>query len=724
VNASTQLQVGINIATTFSGDVDAYLIGPAGCGTIELTTDNGSSGDGFNLVLYNTGAYPSVTTLPTTGTPTGNYMMEGTVLTSPATLSGTGTLNYPSVVYTPINGCPVNGTWTMFVGDDASGDVPTLNSWSLTVIQPGIGNYTDAFSGPGTFGTTTYSGANNSTGTTTVTGLTPGTYVFSVTTTDATGCTSGAATTSVTVLANTTYYADADGDTYGDAASTTTSCTGAPVGYVADNTDCNDGNASINPGATEVCNGIDDDCDGSIDEGLTFTNYYVDADGDGYGDASASPVSSCAPVAGYVANNTDCNDANNLINPAGTEICNGVDDDCDGTVDDGILYTIYYADADGDTYGDAATAVSTCDGAPVGYVTDNTDCNDANAAINPGATEICNGIDDDCDGSIDEGLTFTTYYADVDGDTYGDAFNTTTTCDGMPTGYVANNTDCDDTQNTVYPGATEICDGLDNDCDGEFDEGTVTATVTPSGTITICKGVPTPLNANTGVGYTYQWFKNGNVIIGATGATYFATKPGNYQVQVNTPEGCFALSTPTLVQVNPQPNANISAPNGTSLCVTVKLKASYDATYTWQWYKDGSPIGGATSYLYIATTPGSYECVITNAYGCTRTTAALTVTACREGETVESVAVETFELYPNPTESIFTLDMELNTTEQEASVYIVNLIGEQVYAGTVGVDHGTVNTTITLDDEIAAGMYVVKVIVAEKEYTKQLIIQK
>jgi len=156
----------------------------------------------------------------------------------------------------------------------------------------------------------------------------------------------------------------------------------------------------------------------------------------------------------------------------------------------------------------------------------------------------------------------------------------------------------------------------------------------------------------------------------------------------------------------------------------VKLKASYDATYTWQWYKDGSPIVGATSYLYIATLPGSYNCQITNAYGCTRTTAALTVTACREGETVDAVVEETFELYPNPTESIFTLDMELNTTEQVASVYILNIVGEQVYAGTVGIDNGTINTTITLGNDIAAGMYVVKVIVAEKEYTKQLIIQK
>ena len=274
----------------------------------------------------------------------------------------------------------------------------------------------------------------------------------------------------------TTYYADADGDTYGDPSTSTMACT-APVGYVTDNTDCDDTpvtGTAINPGATEVCNGVDDDCEGGIDEGVQ-TTYYADADGDTYGDPSTSTMACTAPV-GYVTDNTDCDDTpvtGTGINPGATEVCNGIDDDCEGGIDEGVQNT-YYADADGDTYGDPSTSTMACT-APVGYVTDNTDCDDTpvtGTAINPGATEVCNGVDDDCEGGIDEGVQ-TTYYADADSDTYGDPSTTTMACTA-PVGYVTDTTDCDDTPVTgtaINPGATEVCNGIDDDCEGGIDEG-------------------------------------------------------------------------------------------------------------------------------------------------------------------------------------------------------------------------------------------------------------
>jgi hypothetical protein len=130
-----------------------------------------------------------------------------------------------------------------------------------------------------------------------------------------------------------TWYADADGDGYGLSTSTLSYCT-QPYGYVANSTDCDDAVASINPGASEVCNSADDNCSGAADEGLTFSNYYADADGDGFG--AGLPTTTCSVLAApYVTNNTDCNDANAAVNTAATELCsNAIDDNCNGTVNE------------------------------------------------------------------------------------------------------------------------------------------------------------------------------------------------------------------------------------------------------------------------------------------------------------------------------------------------------------------------------------------------------
>jgi|GEM_PF-4853918 len=273
---------------------------------------------------------------------------------------------------------------------------------------------------------------------------------------------SGTATVSITQA--TTWYRDNDGDNFGNPAISVEACV-APAGYVADNTDCNDNNAAIYPGATEVCNGIDDDCDGLVDEGVLST-FYRDLDGDTYGNPFVT-TQACTAPAGYVAINTDCNDNNAAIYPGATEVCNGIDDDCDGQVDEGVLLT-FYRDLDGDTYGNPSVSTQACT-APAGYVTNNTDCNDNNAAIYPGATEVCNGIDDDCDGQVDEGV-LSTFYRDFDGDTYGNPSVSTQACTA-PAGYVTNNTDCNDNNAAIYPGATEVCNGVDDDCDGLVDEG-------------------------------------------------------------------------------------------------------------------------------------------------------------------------------------------------------------------------------------------------------------
>lgn len=128
---------------------------------------------------------------------------------------------------------------------------------------------------------------------------------------------------------------DTDGDGTGDACDTDDDNDGDP-----DVSDCDRLNPAVYNGATEICNDMDDNCNEQIDEGLKNT-YYQDADGDGYGDSSIT-IQACYTQAGYVANNTDCNDSSAAIYPGAAELCNGIDDNCNELVDEG------FADFDGD----------------------------------------------------------------------------------------------------------------------------------------------------------------------------------------------------------------------------------------------------------------------------------------------------------------------------------------------------------------------------------------
>ncbi len=230
--------------------------------------------------------------------------------------------------------------------------------------------------------------------------------------------------------------------------------------------DCDDLDPTISPSVIEVCDGIDNNCDGAIDEGLTAT-YYADGDTDGYG-LTASSVTACAAPAGYATVGSDCDDSLSGVNPGAAETCNLRDDDCDGLVDDGVT-PAWYADADSDTYGSAATSTVAC-ASPAGYVASSTDCDDGDAGINPAAVETCDGVDEDCDGLVDDGTGAGIYYLDADTDGYGDSATGVTNC-GAPAGYVSVGGDCDDTDDTAYPSAPEIAyDIADNDCDGYPDD--------------------------------------------------------------------------------------------------------------------------------------------------------------------------------------------------------------------------------------------------------------
>ena len=253
-----------------------------------------------------------------------------------------------------------------------------------------------------------------------------------------------------------TCFLDGDGDGYGTFAGTqvlvtsASTCTGGGASSTGD--DCEDGSATVYPGAVEIADdNIDQDCNG-----VDNITCVVDGDGDGYGTSAGTSqivtASSCA-AGGASSTSDDCNDTDTGIAPGAVETCDAIDSDCDGSLAD------EFTDTDGDSEPDCTDSDDDGDQFP-----DAVDCAPTDASIYPNATEACDSIDSDCDGFLADG------FDDSDGDDDPDCTDNDDDNDQYP-----DDVDCAPTDPSVHPNAAEACDAIDSDCDGslvdEFDDG-------------------------------------------------------------------------------------------------------------------------------------------------------------------------------------------------------------------------------------------------------------
>ncbi len=235
--------------------------------------------------------------------------------------------------------------------------------------------------------------------------------------------------------------------------------------------DCDDGNPASYPGAEELCNTSDDDCDGTVDEAGTTgcMSLYADTDEDGFGAGDAECL--CAGSTGYVAQAGDCAPDDPAISPASNELCNAADDDCDGSIDEESPAdcTTFYADEDSDGVGLASKFQCLCQPQPPYSALLAGDCDDQDPGVAGGAAETCDGKDNDCDGTVDEvdAQGCQVLFVDSDLDGYGSS-QTACACP-LTAGYSQETGDCNDQQIHVHPGALEICNGIDDDCNGNLD---------------------------------------------------------------------------------------------------------------------------------------------------------------------------------------------------------------------------------------------------------------
>ncbi len=502
----------------------------------------------------------------------------------------------------------------------------------------------------------------------------------------------------------------------------------------------------------------------------TLNTYFADADNDGFGNSAVS-LQACSAPSGYVSNNNDCNDNEAAINPGATEVCDGLDNDCNGIPDDGLATQTYYQDADNDGFGNPAVSQINCR-QPEGYVSDNTDCNDANAAIKPGATEVCgNGVDDNCNGQVDENCTPTRLNNASCGATI-DVLSRYLACVAVPNAtnyrYLVENISLgysqtyeSPTNSTTFrmsfltgilPGTTYTIK-VASKVNGSYSAYGAACSVTTS-------SIGTTQFASSSCGITVTLPTQALTFVAVPGATNYRFEVSNAslgfsQVFVaNTASTTFRLSSITGLQNGQTYQVRIAAflastwgSYGNTCNLTVDYSSKLNAASCGlvldvrSRFMACNAVAGATRYRYLITNSSlgysqtytsptsatlfrmsfltgitaatTYQVAVAaeigGAFGSFGPTCSVTTPPVLrlEDETISSDTI-TFEAiaYPNPFTNNLTLSH--NATGKEVNIRLLDMLGKVVY------ETNTTAAEITLGDGLAKGMYHISIGVGEE----------
>jgi N-acetylneuraminic acid mutarotase len=319
------------------------------------------------------------------------------------------------------------------------------------------------------------------------------------------------------------------------------------------------------------------------------------------------------------------------------------------------------------------------------------------------------------------------YYEDIDEDNYGNPAIMINDC-MQPEGFVSNNLDCDDGNALINPAAMEFCNDVDDNCNLQTDENSFVASITPGGTIHACDKVLVILQANTGTGIKYKWYRNNAFIQGATNSSYSTKQGGSFMVEESKQDSCFSVSLVTKIKRDPIPVASITPSGSTDICATgsVVLMASSGTGFSYQWLKENIPLSGATLQSYTAVSAAKYKVEITSDAGCTNKSVSLKVTSsCKASPQNQSESdVKFIKAYPNPATNNFTLEIpDLSDAVPSAILMIYDQWGRRIYSKEITLTGAINHFDLNRLPEWPNGMYHVEVVSSIQHWITRIVFE-